>query len=257
MEKFSCRVSVITLVNFLSIVASSEIFAQARCTEEYLIQKDAKLPHAIVLNAGESILEAVEKSYDCLFIWDGREGMASEVIAKDGEIIGNLEGFLRGARGTGSEVVVSSGGFLGLGEKLVAVPVDQFDSWSSEGLVAHLNGGIIESFPEIRADREEIVSFSQPSVVKEFWDKLTNGNLFLPPKRRHVIFSSEPAPADVVLGDDMLGQTELPLFVREDRMEAIGIRKDGYFPCTFTDGTYSPGAGNEPGRFSCELDQQK
>ncbi len=257
MEQFSNRISVMAAVTFVATVVSSTTFAQTRCTDKYLIQKDAKLPPAIVLNAGENILEAVEKSYDCIFSWDDRDGMASEVITQGGGSIGKIEGFLSGPPGTGSDVVVSSGGFLGIGEKIVAVPVDKFESWSHEGLVAQLSEEEVDSLPEVRAGSEEIISFIKPSAAKEFWDQLTNGDLFLPPKRRHVIFSSEPAPADVVLGDNMLGQTELPLFVREDKMEAIGIRKDGYAPCAFTDGTYSPGAGNEPGRFSCELDQQK
>ena len=54
--------------------------------------------------------------------WLGSDLMGASVIGAEGESIGEIEDVLIKADGTVSAVVVGVGGFLGIGEKAVAVP---------------------------------------------------------------------------------------------------------------------------------------
>lgn len=83
-----------------------------------------------------------------------QEMMGKNVLAADGQKVGEVEDVLMRNRNQASQVIVGTGGFLGMGERNVALNVDRL-RWSGErnALVAlTMNSNQIAALPEYRYD---------------------------------------------------------------------------------------------------------
>jgi len=83
-----------------------------------------------------------------------QEMMGKNVITEDGRTVGEVEDVLMRNRNRASHVVVGAGGFLGVGERNVALDVDRL-RWSGDrnALVAmDMSRDQIASMPEYRYD---------------------------------------------------------------------------------------------------------
>jgi len=105
--------------------------------------------------------------------------LASELTGEpvqnaEGEDLAGIEDFVIGQDGTISHVIVSFGGFLGLGDKEVMLPWDQFeittDPEDEDDLIARLNmtEEEIEALPEFKSQeevREETERQAEPATT--------------------------------------------------------------------------------------------
>ncbi len=83
---------------------------------------------------------------------DVDEIIGAAVVTADGEDVGEVSGLAR-ARADGSlHALIDVGGFLGLGERTVALPLERFDHESERRLITRMTREELEQLPEYASD---------------------------------------------------------------------------------------------------------
>nr|CAD6615741.1 hypothetical protein RTCK_02927 [Rhizobium sp. TCK] len=230
--------------------------AQALCTKEFLQLADAIQPAAIVVKADETVTESIERNYGCSFQFFES---GTVVYSDDGEALGAVKAF--GTAEDGKDVVayLDVAGFLGIGEKPIAVPLNDFSTFNNAGIVARLSAEAVRELPTTDWKMSEGTVFASESGEKMLTGlaraKLSASQFFLPPQRDHVIFGSDPAPADIYMGDAAIDKTEVQLIIRRNVLTKIELRKAGYRSCPFGHGRFEEGDRERPAHFFCTLEQ--
>ena len=230
--------------------------AQALCTKEFLQLADADLPAAIVVKVDETVTESIERNYGCSFQFFEP---GTVVYSEDGEALGEVTAF--GTAEDRKDVVayLDVAGFLGIGDKPIAVPLNDFSTYNNAGIVARLSAEAVRELPTTDWKMSEGTVFTSESGEKMLVGlaraKLSASQFFLPPQRDHVIFGSDPAPADVYMGDAAIDKTEVELIIRRNELTKIELRRAGYKSCPFGDGRFEEGDRERPSHFFCTLTQ--
>jgi len=107
-----------------------------------------------------------------------RQGLAElerlrnrEVLSRDGQSAGTLDTILvEPAAGMLRIAVIQRGGFLGIGQSLVAVPWTRLRlDWQSRELVADMSSDELEQAPQVDPNRRQVIFQDVPSGYKQFF----------------------------------------------------------------------------------------
>lgn len=83
---------------------------------------------------------------------EGEDVVGRTLTSADGEEIGSIEDLVIAEGAEQPEIVIGVGGFLGIGQRLVTIPVDRLRP-EGDGFVASLTSDEIEALPPYRRGR--------------------------------------------------------------------------------------------------------
>jgi hypothetical protein len=235
---------------YLAIIVAncsvSDAHAQT-CNPEQIAAIDEELPDVVPIASGDTALQVFERMYGCSVSSLAEATVGAPVLDASGQTVGSLEDIVVVGEGSELAAVVKYGGFLGIGNRTVAVPSEQV-SVESAGIVTSVTREQVEIAPEYEVLDQSV--FSKVDLIARWGASIAA--LFLPPQRELLRALSVPSEAVVTLGQTEVGQTELRMFVKTSLIETLELSKEGYRPCEFADGEYTRPSTNQS-TFSCSL----
>jgi hypothetical protein len=226
---------------YLAIIVAncsvSDAHAQT-CNPEQIAAIDEELPDVVPIASGDTALQVFERMYGCSVSSLAEATVGAPVLDASGQTVGSLEDIVVVGEGSELAAVVKYGGFLGIGNRTVAVPSEQV-SVESAGIVTSVTREQVEIAPEYEVLDQSV--FSKVDLIARWGASIAA--LFLPPQRELLRALSVPSEA---------GQTELRMFVKTSLIETLELSKEGYRPCEFADGEYTRPSTNQS-TFSCSL----
>lgn len=251
------RFFVVLAATILSMPAETDSQVQ-RCTKEYLSIKENDLPSVTIFKPNESDIEGIQRIYECVFGERSLPFRGTRVIAANGESFGEVSGILVDDDSVPAFLMVSYGGFLGMGESTAALPVAALLLSNEDHIATTIDADAVKKYGqydlEIAAARGSFTVVTDSIRIEYLVGWL--GSFFsgyLPASRIVLSFISDPPGADVILGDEVLGITVFRGMARRSELSAISLVLSGYQPCAFVDGTLRESDVTGQAMFICTL----